>query len=62
MTPILILKAFGHLPATDLIESERERERRKWVDPPRGVEEVGTLLRAFRGARRGYGLGGVQPT
>ena len=46
MTPILILKAFGHLPSTDLIESERERERRKWVDPPRGAAEIGILHRA----------------
>ena len=47
MTPILILKAFGHLPATDLIESERERERREWIDPPTGAVEVGILHRAF---------------
>ena len=47
MTPILILKAFGHLPSTDLIESERERERREWVDPPTGAVKVGILHRAF---------------
>ena len=47
MTPILILKAFGHLPSTDLIESERERERREWVDPPTGAVEIGILHRAF---------------
>ena len=47
MTPILILKAFGHLPSTDLIESERERERREWMDSSRGAVEVGILHRAF---------------
>ena len=47
MTPILILKAFGHLPSTDLIDSERERERREWVNPPTGAVEVSILHRAF---------------
>ena len=47
MTPILILKAFGHLPSTDLIESERERERRERESPPTGVSVVGLLHDAF---------------
>ena len=45
MTPILILEAFGDLPSTDLIESEREWERREREHPPTG--KVGLLHRAF---------------
>ena len=47
MTPILILKAFGHIPSTDLIESEKERERRERLNPPTGAVETGILHRAF---------------
>ena len=47
MTPLLILEAFGELPATELIESERQRERREAEQPPSGVVEVGVLHRAF---------------
>ncbi len=61
MTPILILKAFGHLPSTDLIESERERERREWMDSSTGVEEVGTLLRAFEARANVMGWGVASP-
>ncbi len=47
MTPILILEAFGQLPSTDLIVSEREREQREREDPPTGATLVGLLHRAF---------------
>ncbi len=47
MTPILILEAFGHLSATDQIESERERERREWIDPSKGAVQTGILHRIF---------------
>ena len=47
MTPILILEAFGQLPSTDLIVSEREREQREREDPPTGVVEVGLLHNIF---------------
>ena len=47
VTPIIILEAFGELPATELIESERQRERREAELPPSGVVEVGVLHRAF---------------
>ena len=47
MTPILILEAFGELPPTALIETERERERRERESPPTGVSVVGLLHRVF---------------
>ena len=47
MTPILILKAFGHFPSTSLIESERERERRERMAPPTGAVKTSILHRAF---------------
>ena len=45
----LILEAFGELPATDLINSERERERQERENPLSGVgvTEVGLLHSAF---------------
>ena len=45
----LILEAFGELPATDLINSERERERQERENPSSGVgvTEVGLLHSAF---------------
>ena len=48
MTPILILEAFGELLSTDLIESERERERSELKHPPTGKMVVGLLHRAFK--------------
>ena len=47
----LILEAFGELPATDLINSERERERQERENPSSGVgvTEVGLLHSALAG-------------
>lgn len=59
MTPMLILKAFGNLPSTDLIEFERERERREWIDPPKSAVEVGILLRAFEARAELLGWAGT---
>ena len=47
MTPILVLEAFGELPSTGILDSERTRERRKLQDPPTGITVVGLLHRAF---------------
>ena len=47
MRPIVILEAFGEFPCTELIDSERERERREWEHPPTGVVDVGLLHRSF---------------
>ena len=47
MTPILILEAFGELPPTALIETERDRERRERESPPTGVSVVGLLHMIF---------------
>ena len=47
MRPIVIVEAFGEFPSTDLINSERERERRGWEHPPTGVVDVGLLHRSF---------------
>ena len=43
----LILEAFGELPATDLINSERERQERENPSSGVGVTEVGLLHSAF---------------
>ena len=61
MTPILILEAFGQLPATDLIQSERERERRDWESPPKGAVEVGILHRAFEARAELMGWSATSP-
>ncbi|MCY4558482.1 MAG: hypothetical protein OXF79_19330 [Chloroflexi bacterium] len=47
MTPILLLEAFGELPPTAWIETERDRERRERESPPTGVSVVGLLHRVF---------------
>ncbi len=47
MTPILILEAFGELPATDLVAAERARERHQREHPTAGVVDVSVLHRAF---------------
>ena len=47
MTPTLILEAFGELPPTAWIETERDRERRERESPPTGVSVVGLLHRVF---------------
>lgn len=47
MTPILILKAFGHLPSVGLIEAERQREKRELTEPPKSSVKVGILHHAF---------------
>ena len=61
MTPILILEAFGHLPSTDLIESERERERRERMDPPKGAVKVGILHHAFESRTELMGWSATSP-
>ena len=61
MTPILILEAFGQLPATDLIQSERERERRERESPPKGAVEVGILHRAFESRAELMGWSATSP-
>ncbi len=47
MTPFLILEAFGQLPSTDLIASEREQERRERDGPPASITRVSILQEAF---------------
>ena len=47
MTPSLVLEAFGEIPVTDLLESERERERQRRENPSSRVTEVGSLHIAF---------------
>ena len=47
MTPILLLEAFGELPPTAWIETERDRERRERESPPTGASVVGLLHRVF---------------
>ena len=44
---LLVLEAFGELPSTGLLDSERARERQELEDPPTGVMVVGLLHRAF---------------
>ena len=47
MTPIVILEAFGELRLTELINAERDRERRERANPPTGVTVMGLLHSAF---------------
>ena len=47
MTPSLVFEAFGEIPVTDLLESEREMERQRRENPSSGVTEVGSLHIAF---------------
>ena len=47
MTPSIVLEAFGEIPLTDLLKSERERERHQREHPSSRVTEVGSLHIAF---------------
>lgn len=59
MAALLVLEAFGELPSTGIITSERARERRELEGPPTAVAEVGFLHRTFEARAELLGWSGL---